>query len=213
VEIPCRENDENGEVMPFVRPAAPLGGGEFVLRPPTDDDLDPLARECVDGDLAAWVHPPAANEDESARRLLADLQNGWETGTMAAFLAVEGEALRGLIVAKVESDPEVAEAAYWVSPAARGRGLATRALRLLSRWAFDEAGVERLWLEIEPGNDASHRVALKAGFLREGVFRAHCRDRRSGVRHDCVIYSLVPGEPASGISESGSTIEPANRGA
>ena len=118
---------------------------------------------------------------------------------MAAFLVVESAGVGGLIVAKVESDPEVAEAAYWVSPSARGRGVATRALRLLSRWAFDEAGVERLWLEIEPGNDASHRVALKAGFLREGVFRAHCRDRRTGVRHDCVIYSLLPGDPASGI--------------
>jgi RimJ/RimL family protein N-acetyltransferase len=213
VEIPCREKRENGEAMPFVRPAAPLGGGELVLRPPTDDDLDTLTRECIDADLTSWVHPPAANEDESARRLLADLQNGWETGTMAAFLAVEGEALCGLIVAKVESDPEVAEAAYWVSPAARGRGVATRALRLLSRWAFEDAGIERLWLEIEPGNDASHRVALKAGFLREGVFRAHCRDRRTGLRHDCVIYSLLPGDPASGIRQGGSTIGRANRGA
>jgi RimJ/RimL family protein N-acetyltransferase len=97
----------------------------------------------------------------------------------------------------------VAEAAYWVSPAARGRGIATRGLKLLSRWALEQAGIERVWLEIEPGNDASHRVAAKAGFVREGVLRAHCRDRRTGLRHDCVIYSLLSSD--SGRSSSSSS--------
>lgn len=60
--------------------------------------------------------------------------------------------------------------AYWMVPAARGRGLCTKAAQLLSRWAFD-AGFHRIGLEYSPANQASCRVAVKAGFLAEGTRR------------------------------------------
>ena len=102
-----------------------------------------------------------------------------------------------------ERDPESFELAYWTASAARGRGLATAGLRHAAAFALGERGAERLWVEIEPGNAASHRVAEKAGFTREGVLRAHCRDRRTGLRHDCVVYSLLPGESVRTAGKSG----------
>lgn len=182
--------------VPLVPPDPALADEEIRLRPLTEPDVAALGRACVDAGLAAWVDPPAGSPGAAARRLLAQLRDGWEQGKTASFVYVEAETgdILALIAAIMEADPAVAEVAYWVSPAARRRGIATRALRLVSRWALDELGLERLWLEIEPGNVASHRVAERNGFQREGVFRAHCRDRRSGLRHDCVIYSLLPGD-------------------
>jgi RimJ/RimL family protein N-acetyltransferase len=75
----------------------------------------------------------------------------------------------------------------------RGRGICTRALRILSRFGLDELQLLRLDLITDPDNVASQRVALKVGFQREGVLRAHLRHPDGRVR-DSVMYSLLPGE-------------------
>jgi RimJ/RimL family protein N-acetyltransferase len=82
---------------------------------------------------------------------------------------------------------------YSVLPEWRGRGYATRALRLISRWAFTEAGIARLTAGTHPDNKASQRVLERAGFRREGL----ARDRlpaADGGRIDDVLYGLVPGD-------------------
>jgi [ribosomal protein S5]-alanine N-acetyltransferase len=183
--------------MPLAPPDPPLADEEIRLRLVRERDVAALGRACADPDLAAWVDPPAGSPIATARRLVAYLRDGWQQGKTASFVYVDPETgeLLALIAVMIEADPAAAEVAYWVSPTARRRGIATRLLRLVSAWALDELGLERLWLEIEPENVASHRVAERTGFEREGVLRAHCRDRRSGLRHDCVIYSLLPGDP------------------
>lgn len=51
----------------------------------------------------------------------------------------------------------------------------------------------RLWLQIEPENVASQRVAERCGFVREGRLRSHF-EGRGGERVDVLIYGLLPGE-------------------
>ena len=63
---------------------------------------------------------------------------------------------------------------YGVLPAFRGRGFTTRALRLVSRWAFEEAGLARLELGHKVGNVASGKAAARAGFRVEGRLSADC---------------------------------------
>jgi ribosomal-protein-alanine N-acetyltransferase len=89
-----------------------------------------------------------------------------------------------------EVDQANAQIGYWVKREARGRGVATRALGLVSRWAFEELGAGRVQLFTEPGNVASQRVAEKAGFVREGVLRRYLNIK--GERRDGVIFSLLP---------------------
>jgi RimJ/RimL family protein N-acetyltransferase len=78
---------------------------------------------------------------------------------------------------------------YWVGKDARGRGVATRALRLLTRWAAEEHGLARLQLIVEPENVASIRVAEKAGFTREALLRSYIELR--GARRDVYLYALI----------------------
>jgi [ribosomal protein S5]-alanine N-acetyltransferase len=61
---------------------------------------------------------------------------------------------------------------YWLVPAARGEGLATAAARLLCRWGFEELGLERIELLVEPENEPSRRVADRLGARSDGA-RAH----------------------------------------
>lgn len=69
--------------------------------------------------------------------------------------------------------------------------MATSATRLLAAHAF-ALGLARVEIPVYVDNPASQRVAEKAGAQREGVLRSYFLAR--GVRHDCVSYSLLPGD-------------------
>jgi RimJ/RimL family protein N-acetyltransferase len=77
-----------------------------------------------------------------------------------------------------------------VHPHFRGRGLTTRALRLLVPWAFEVADYARLELGAKVGNDASLRSAARAGFAPDGV-RARRLRNPDGSFSDEVRYALV----------------------
>ena len=81
------------------------------------------------------------------------------------------------------------EAGYWVSPWARGCGLATEATRVLADWLLGNQGFERLGLRVATGNTVWQRVAVRAGFKREGVLR------NAGFVHagrvDLAVYSKI----------------------
>jgi RimJ/RimL family protein N-acetyltransferase len=109
-----------------------------------------------------------------------DFDNTWVSsyeerraaGTAMNF-AVEDEdgTFLGIAVAPaIDVTDRAAELGYVLAPAARGRGAATEALGLLTGWAFAQ-GMHRLYLVISVENDASKRVALRAGYQFEGVLR------------------------------------------
>jgi RimJ/RimL family protein N-acetyltransferase len=79
---------------------------------------------------------------------------------------------------------------YWLLPEGRGRGLATRALRLLSTRLLTETACERCELWVDAENVASRRVAERAGYRFEGLLRSYAvvRDRRA----DAAFYSFLP---------------------
>ena len=94
----------------------------------------------------------------------------------------------------LDREHRVAEVGYWVAREARGRGVASRAVRLVARWAIESCGIERLQLRADVLNEASQKVAEKSGFRREGVLRSSRFSPRLGRRVDFAMYSLLPGE-------------------
>ena len=102
------------------------------------------------------------------------------------------EPVGGLGVRWDQLDAGVAEVGYWVGGDSRRRGVATAAVRLAARWAFEAASaLERLELRAAVDNPASNRVAEKAGFTREGVLRSQRFNARLGRRVDFVMWSLL----------------------
>jgi RimJ/RimL family protein N-acetyltransferase len=78
---------------------------------------------------------------------------------------------------------------FWLARQARGRGIATRAVRLLSRWAVETLPLARLQMGIYPSDRASQRVAERCGFVREAILRSFLEI--DGTRRDLVLFSLV----------------------
>ncbi len=163
------------------------------MRPWRPDDEAAVAAACQDPEIARWVPIPVPYGAEHARQFIARAERGWADGYQAA-LAIVGaadDAVLGAITLHCMS-PRRWALGYWIAPWARRRGVATAAVRLLSRWAIREYDLVRLYLFTLDGNEASQRTALAAGFQLEGTLRNY-DDHRGEVR-DAVFFSLIPSD-------------------
>ena len=96
-------------------------------------------------------------------------------------------------VTRFGPDGHQATFGLWLAPEARGRGVGTRALRLVADWTFATTAAIRLDAYIMVGNEASNRMTERAGFQREGIARAWDL-HHDGVPVDCVVYSRIRGD-------------------
>ena len=172
-------------------PVPDLRTDAFFLRPWRLDDVDQLVAELQDPEIPRWTRIPEPYTHEDGREFLERTKEGWTRGTSANFAIVEaaGDRLLGSI-GVIFHEQGAASIGYWVAESARGRGIASEALRLVSRWVLRT--FERLELVAAPDNEASQRVAEKAGVMREGLLRRYVEIK--GKRQDCVMFSLLPGD-------------------
>jgi RimJ/RimL family protein N-acetyltransferase len=170
-----------------------LSDGDLVLDAFTLRDVDAhLAGE--DEEHArrfGWY--PARSTRETVRAAIRLWQREWRSNGRTRALAARdertGELIGGCEI-RLGKDG-IAEMSYWVFPAERGRGLASRIARLACNYAFVDLGVERMEVYVEPDNVASRRAAQNAGFVEEGVPRSRAVTA-GGERRDMVLYSRLP---------------------
>jgi RimJ/RimL family protein N-acetyltransferase len=158
-----------------------LEDGEIALRPITEADIPAVVAACQDPEIPRWTRVPSPYGEADARDFLS------RASDVSAIVGAGTEEFLGTISWWWVADN--VQLGYWVKREARGRGVATRALILLSRWAFAELGAARVQLLTEPENRASQRVAEKAGFRREALLRAYVELK--GTRRDVYMYALL----------------------
>jgi ribosomal-protein-alanine N-acetyltransferase len=180
---------------PIQFPVEGLTDGTVRLRLMSDDDVDAVAEACRDPEIARFTTIPSPYRPRHAREWLVHSRGGLESGTDLHTLIVDpadDELLGSAGISGLDLATGRCAFGYWVTAQARGRGVATRALRLLSRFAFHDLEVQRVELWIDPENAASLRVAERVGFSREGLLRSFMPI--NGVRRDMLMYSLLPGD-------------------
>jgi RimJ/RimL family protein N-acetyltransferase len=129
------------------------------------------------------------------REWLQRYEEGRVDGTREAFAIMDEDgAFLGLALAfAIDREGRELELGYTVTPAARGRGAATWAVRELTAWAVRELEPLRIQLQIAADNAASKRVAERAGYVYEGTLRSvHFKQ---GIRQDMEVWSRVEGDP------------------
>ncbi len=172
----------------------PLTDGRVGLRDAAERDIPEILIAHQDDPTLyqrlGMGRPPSGAE---LGRQAEEEQDRRATGAGAELAIVEqgSDEFRGRVgVHEIEWEHRRAELSVWVVPQARGRGLAPTALRLASRWLFDACGLKRLQLLAQPDNEPMLHAARAAGFVSEGVLRAHALER--GERGDLVSLSLLP---------------------
>lgn len=162
----------------------------LLLRPWRPEDADAVFRACQDPDIQRWTRVPTPYLPEHAESFVTGIApQGWAAGTAAHFAvcdAASGSLLGSCGLVTIDRHLRSAEIGYWTAPWARGQGVAVRATRALSRWAFSELDLRRIVWQAELGNHASRLVALRAGLRIEGRLRLADGGR------DAWVGSLLP---------------------
>jgi RimJ/RimL family protein N-acetyltransferase/GrpB-like predicted nucleotidyltransferase (UPF0157 family) len=172
-------------------PDPPPTDGVVALRAWTAGDAGEITNCCQDPEIPRWTHVPSPYDREEAEVFLAESEQSRLAGEelSLAVTDADGGRLLGAIGLRPPFGDRGAEIGYWVAASERRRGTAARALRLLSEWAIAVLGAERVQVVAHPLNEASQRVALRAGFRREGLFRKY--QLRKGAWEDRVAFSLL----------------------
>lgn len=176
-----------------LRPLEPWRAEEFLAH------LD-RGREFI-GRFIAFAD--AVTDLESSRAVLWKYAEKAIADTGRIFgIWVDGTLVGGVLFRTMDLERGTAEAGCWLEPAAVGRGLVTRAARVIIDWAVQERGIHRVEWLVAAANEASIAVAKRLGMTKEGVLRQSYPHR--GERFDVEIWSVLAPEWLSGGGGSGS---------
>lgn len=172
-----------------------LTDGDILVRPIRLDDAEALfeaAHESIP-EVSPWL--PWLHENYSIEETRAFLssraseEKSEEAYSFGIFDRPGERWLGGIGLNFFNRVHQLANLGYWVRTGETGRGVASRATRLVAGFGFAELGLQRIEIIAAVPNVASQRVAEKAGAVREGVLRK--RLFIHGHAHDAVMFSLV----------------------
>ncbi|MEV7128870.1 GNAT family N-acetyltransferase [Streptomyces sp. NPDC093260] len=152
----------SGTTSPFPRRVRLTGEG-IVLRDWTETDVPAMPALFDHPDIAYWT-PVVSPFGEEAARARLDKDRRLRAEGTALLLAVTADGGAPLGEVMLRRAPEGTELGYAIGPAHRGQGLAVRAVRVMTAYAFEELDARQVILELEAENAASVAVATKAGF-------------------------------------------------
>jgi ribosomal-protein-alanine N-acetyltransferase len=170
-----------------------IKGTNVALRPIAEADLEELHSRLIDLEgRGPWY--PLPRTSLTKRRRAFEETGFWSSDEGAFVIVDELDRLVGTVDwNKLNGDVPDVELGYRVFDRADwGKGIATEALDLLAGFLFDTEPMNRLHLTIHVDNAASHRVAEKCGFIKEGTSREAWYHK--GKWHDIDVYTLTRAE-------------------
>ena len=185
------------EAEPEGGPRVSLYGDGIRLRPWEPGDEAILLAAIEDPAIQLYTglgvvgSGPAPVTDAASAAALIERRRRWEVPAWVIEDAGDGTAYGHVAIYHLDLQwQRDGEVGYWLLPGARGKGVAARSVRLVTRYAFQVLGLHRLnlWHAVE--NPASCRVAEACGFAREGLTREswRCGD---GVARDEHLHGLL----------------------
>lgn len=161
-------------------------------------DIDDLTAACADPVIQQGIPSmPSPYTRQRAQEFIDDSAPASWGATRAVFAVVDPVTDRLLGsggLGPIQPDRRAAEIGYWVAPWARGEGIGNAAAQALRDYGFQQLGLRRLELLTMIPNVASQRVAIAAGFQREGV-RRQAIAGRDDTGHDAIAWARLATDP------------------
>jgi ribosomal-protein-serine acetyltransferase len=144
--------------------------------------------------LRQWL-PWVDNEQspETTRRFLRSAQRQLEDNRGGQYAIAAHGQLAGVVGQHpIDWANRACNVGYWLGAAYEGRGLMTRACRVLVTYAFSEQGLRRVEIRAAPTNRRSRAIPERLGFRQEGVLRD--ADWLYDHYVDLVVYAMLADE-------------------
>jgi RimJ/RimL family protein N-acetyltransferase len=181
-------------------PGGYLSDGVVTLRPLWEPDTAGMYALVSAPEVVNTSVPPVAPSLDEVRQRCARSYGRWLAGERCELAILD--AATGTFAGEIGlfyQEPVTGQAmvGYSLLPEYRGRGFMTRAVRLLTDWAFREAGLARIIAGTAPENLGSQHVLQRAGFQQEGYQHARLPGP-AGTRIDDVLWALLPPDRSAG---------------
>lgn len=169
-----------------------LNGQHVTLREFTLDDADAVLALIGDDNVTKWLSFDSRNRAQAVEMIAGTIERAKSAERTEYYLAVEvnnrlvGFARLGL------SGIRAAKLGYAIRAEDWGKGYATDATMVMTRFAFTQLSLHRVSAAIGPDNLASMRVVLKAGFLPEGRIRDHVYTNNAW--RDSLLFGILEDE-------------------
>jgi len=173
-----------------------LTDGIILLRPPNILDVPAIHAAVTESlpELHPWLDWATDTYDEAAiRAWLEHAEQGWQHSTSYQFIITDSKSglfVGGCKLDGVDEQNQRCNLGYWVRSSRAGQGIATRAVRLATRFAFETVGLILVEIVAAVKNEASQRVAQKAGAHYQGSLPKPMVVRTE--EHNAVLYLLTP---------------------
>lgn len=133
-------------------------------------DVDAIYQACQDRDIQRFTLVPVPYTRADAEHFVTVVAPS--PGSVTRVMITPDGELAGCIGIDLRDDPDglptVGSVGYWTAPGFRGRGYMTEALRAVVDDAFTDLGLRKLRWSALAENQASARVAARAGFRFTG---------------------------------------------
>jgi RimJ/RimL family protein N-acetyltransferase len=185
-----RSDHASGQISTYRFPEE-LQVDELLMRAPVDADVDVIAPAFRDPEVGGEASLPPVDAETLRIMLREQLPGMRAQGLLSAYVIEDtndGKLLGGASLHHFDPLRDAVEVGYWLFVDARGRGVATRAVRELCEHALRN-GIWRVEAHVRIGNIASEKVLGRLGFEREGVKRRYLR--HGADRVDATLFSLL----------------------
>jgi RimJ/RimL family protein N-acetyltransferase len=163
----------------------------LMLRPWHLDDVSAVFGICQDPAIQEFTTVPVPYTKEIAELWIRSSPQKYLEREKISLAGVRnGELVLSVSLHGIHEFDHVGEIGYWVSPFARGEGLASHAVEMLADFAF-AIGFRRLTAKTLPENLASQKTLLNAGFELETVLR-DAMTKRDGAQTNSVLFAKFP---------------------
>ncbi len=173
-----------------------LRHGLITLRPVRDSDIEKIYQACQDPLIPRFTTVPSPYTMAHAQFFVQEqVPARFASKSELLFVITEGyegeEIFCGLIsFHSVSLGNHATELGYWIGVPARGRGIGTTAVTMITDYGFQTMGFKRIEALVDIDNEASRALLGSAGFELEGIMRQKVT-RDNGEQIDMALFSKV----------------------
>lgn len=168
----------------------------LLIRDHVSEDLEGLFRLLSDAKAMRFIPDLQVADLEGARANLRVAMEEAARSDRTKFFFAMIEQASGAYVGEIGFTREgegIAELGYFILESFWGRGLVTEAARRVARFAFEEAGIQRLRIGCYQANAGSERIMVKLGAVKVREYDGDAFEAgQSRARVEYLLERLVP---------------------